>query len=327
MNKVIKVAVTGAAGQIGYALLYRIASGQMFGADVNVELHLIELEASLNPLNGVVMELEDCAFPLLKRVVCTSDINEGMRDVNWVLLVGSVPRKGGMERADLLEINGKVFSAQGKAINDNASSDVKVLVIGNPCNTNAMIAMNHAPDIPRDRFFAMTMLDQLRAKAQLAKKTNSNIEDVKNLVIWGNHSATQYPDFYHATISGKQASSIIDENWLQTDFIETVQKRGAAVIKARGLSSAASAANAIIKTVNCLITNTDPDDLFSVCSCSSGKNDIDDGLIFSFPSSTLNGVTKIQTNVTHNEFATQKIITTLEELRQERVIAQDLKLI
>ncbi|NQY42715.1 MAG: malate dehydrogenase [Legionellales bacterium] len=319
MSKVVKVAVTGAAGQIGYSLLFRIASGQMFGPNVSVEMYLIELESSLESLNGIAMELEDCAFPLLKKVVCTSDLELGMGDVNWVLLVGSVPRKEGMERADLLTINGGIFSKQARAINDNAASDVRILVVGNPCNTNSLIAMNNAKNIPNDRFYAMTMLDELRAKAQLAKKAKSNINLVKNVCIWGNHSATQYPDFYHAKISGNLVTDQInDMDWLQNDFIEIVQNRGAEVIKSRGLSSAASAANAIIKTVNSLIEDTDQDELFSVCSCSNGEYGIDEGLIFSFPTKTIAGKTTIVTGINHNEFSNSKIHSTLEELRNER---------
>ena len=241
MKAPIRVAVTGAAGQIGYSLLFRIASGQMLGPDQPVILHLIEIEPALPALEGVVMELDDCAFPLLKGVVATADLNEGFNGVNWAMLVGSVPRKQGMERKDLLGINGKIFTGQGQAIQNNAASDVRTLVVGNPCNTNCLIAMNNAPDVPADRWFAMTRLDENRAKTQLAQKAGVDITEVSNTIIWGNHSATQYPDFYNAKIGGKSAAEVInDEAWLQGEFISTVQQRGAAIIKARGASSAAS---------------------------------------------------------------------------------------
>jgi malate dehydrogenase len=236
MSEPIKVAVTGAAGQIGYALLFRIASGQMFGPNQPVSLHLVEIPQALETLNGVVMELEDCAFPLLEDIVPTADLDKGFNGVNWALLVGSVPRKQGMERNDLLGINGKIFTGQGQAISRNAASDVRVLVVGNPCNTNCLIAMNNADNVPDDRFFAMTRLDENRAKSQLAVRANGHVKDVTNLAIWGNHSATQYPDFYSAKIGGRPATDVIlDTDWLQGDFIKTVQQRGAAIINARGL--------------------------------------------------------------------------------------------
>src|SRR5258706_6002 len=238
MKTPIKVAVTGAAGHIGYALLFRIASGQMFGPDQPLKLHLIEIPAVLGALEGVVMELDDCAFPLLESVIPTADLNEGFRDVNWALLVGSVPRKAGMERKDLLGINGKIFIGQGQAIQKNASRDVRILVVGNPCNTNCLIAMNNAPELPRDRFFAMTRLDENRAKSQLAKKSGADVTAVTNLAVWGNHSPTMFPDFYNAKIGGKPVIEFIkDEYWLKNDFVTTVGQRGGAVLKARGLSS------------------------------------------------------------------------------------------
>src|SRR5205807_9251843 len=250
MTSPIKVAVTGAAGQIGYSLVFRIASGAMFGPEQPIALSLIEIPNALGALEGVVMELQDCAFPLLHSITPTADLAEGFRDVNWALLVGSVPRKAGMERGDLLGINGKIFIGQGQAIQKNAAADVRVLVVGNPCNTNCLIAMNNAKEIPRDRWFAMTRLDESRARAQLAHKAAVSIRSVTNMTIWGNHSSTQYPDFYTARIGGRPANEVIgDEKWLKEDFIATVQQRGAAVIKARGLSSAGSAANAIIDTV------------------------------------------------------------------------------
>src|SRR4026209_770488 len=271
MKTPIKVAVTGAAGQIGYALLFRIASGQMFGTDQPLALHLIEIPNALGALDGVMMELHDCAFPLLESVVPTADLNEGFRDINWALLVGSVPRKAGMERKDLLGINGKIFIGQGRAIEKNAASDVRVLVIGNPCNTNCLIAMNNAKEIPRDRWFAMTRLDENRARAQLAHKAGVEITRVTNMTIWGNHSATQYPDFYNARIDGRPANEVIrDEKWLKEEFIATVQQRGAAVIKARGLSSAGSAANAIVDTVRFLNTDTPDTNAHSGAACADG---------------------------------------------------------
>src|SRR3954469_504038 len=269
MKTPINVAVTGAAGHIGYALLFRIASGQMFGPDQPLTLHLIEIPAVLGALEGVVMELDDCAFPLLESVIPTADLDEGFRDVNWALLVGSIPRKAGMERKDLLGINGKIFIGQGQAIQKNAAQDVRVLVIGNPCNTNCLIAMNNAKKIPRDRWFAMTRLDENRARAQLAHKAGVEITRVTNMTIWGNHSATQYPDFYNAKIDNRSAAEVIgDENWLNNEFIAGVQQRGPAIIKARGLSSAGSAANAIIDTVRGLTNDTPGDDWHSVAVCS-----------------------------------------------------------
>src|SRR6478752_2868306 len=258
MTSPIKIAVTGAAGQIGYSLVFRIASGAMFGPEQPIALSLIEIPNALGALEGVVMELHDCAFPLLKSITPTADLGEGFRDVNWALLVGSVPRKAGMERKDLLGINGKIFVGQGQAIQKNAASDVRTLVVGNPCNTNCLIAMNNAKDIPRDRFFAMTRLDENRACAQLAHKAGVSIRSVQNMTIWGNHSATQYPDFYNARIDGRPADKVIgDEKWLKGDLIAAVQQRGADVIKARGLSSAGSAENAVVDTV-CSLTNDTP---------------------------------------------------------------------
>src|SRR6202043_3758635 len=257
MKSPIKVAVTGAAGQIGYALLFRIASGELFGPEQPVALHLIEIPVALNALEGVVMELHDCAFPLLQSIVPTADLDEGFRDINWALLVGSVPRKAGMERKDLLGINGKIFVGQGQAIERNAAADVRILVIGNPCNTNCLIAMNNAKEIPRHRWFAMTRLDENRARAQLAHTAGVEITRVTNMTIWGNHSATQYPDFYNAKIDNRPAHEVIgDEKWLQSEFISTVQQRGAAIIKARGLSSAGSAPHAVVEGEWVLPNNT-----------------------------------------------------------------------
>ncbi|MEN9450679.1 MAG: malate dehydrogenase, partial [Pseudomonadota bacterium] len=318
-KKPIKIAVTGAAGQIGYALLFRIASGQMFGLDQPIRLHLLELEKSLPVLHGIAMELDDCAFPLLKNIVCTSQLNESMKDINWAILVGSMPRKEGMERADLLKINGSIFAPQGMAINDHAAADVKVFVVGNPCNTNCLIAMHHAPDIPKDRFFAMTLLDENRARAQLAKKAAVAVDEVTQMAIWGNHSSTQYPDFYNAKIANKPVVEIIsDKNWLENDFIPLVQKRGAAVIKARGASSAASAANAVVGSIYHLTHDTKKDDFFSVAACSMGQYGVDKGLIFSFPSRVDNGQFSIVNSLQHNSFGQEKIKLTLNELRAEK---------
>jgi len=284
MTSPMKVAVTGAAGQIGYSLVFRIASGAMFGPDQPIALSLIEIPNALAALEGVVMELHDCAFPLLKAITPTADLDEGFRDVNWALLVGSVPRKAGMERKDLLGINGKIFIGQGQAIEKNASADVRTLVIGNPCNTNCLIAMNNAKQIPPDRWFAMTRLDENRAKAQLGHKAGVEVTAVTNMTIWGNHSATQYPDFYNAKINGRAVNEVIgDEKWLKETFIQTVQQRGAAIIKARGLSSAASAANAVVDTVRSLITDTPKEDWHSVALCSTGEYGVENGLICSFP--------------------------------------------
>ena len=325
MKTQIKVAVTGAAGQIGYALLFRIASGQMFGADQPLTLHLIEIPDALGALDGVVMELHDCAFPLLESVVPTADLNEGFRDVNWALLVGSVPRKAGMERKDLLGINGKIFIGQGQAIEKNAASDVRVLVVGNPCNTNCLIAMNNAKEIPSDRWFAMTRLDENRARAQLAHKAGVGIGLVTNMTIWGNHSSTQYPDFYNARIDHRPANEVIgDENWLKEEFIATVQQRGAAVIKARGLSSAGSAANAVIDTVFSLINDTAGNDWHSVAVCSDGSYDVEKGLISSFPVRVRGGKWEIVQGVSINDFSRTKIDASVAELKEEKSLVADL---
>ncbi|STX43915.1 malate dehydrogenase [Legionella donaldsonii] len=319
MNNRVRVAVTGAAGQIGYALLFRIASGQMFGPHTDVELHLLELEQALPALEGVAMELDDCAFPLLKRIVCTSDLNEAMQSVNWALLVGSVPRKQGMERSDLLQINGGIFTKQGQAINDYAADDVRVFVVGNPCNTNCLIAMHHARDIPNDRFYAMTTLDELRARTQLAQKAGVDITKVSQMTIWGNHSSTQYPDFYNAKINGLPVPTVIkDEAWLKDTFVSTVQQRGAAILKARGLSSAASAANAIIQGVNHLVNDTVANESFSVCRSSEGEYGVDEGLIFSFPCRREHGEIRVVEGLSFNDYSQAKFDATLDELRQER---------
>src|SRR2546426_11388063 len=304
MKSPIKVAVTGAAGQSGCSLVFRIASGAMFGPDQSIALSLIEIPNALGALEGVVMELHDCAFPLLKSITPTADLDEGFRDVNWALLVGSVPRKAGMERKDLLGINGKIFIGQGQAIEKNASADVRTLVIGNPCNTNCLIAMNNAKQIPRDRWFAMTRLDENRARAQLAHKAGVEITRVTNMTIWGNHSSTQYPDFYNAKIDNRAANEVIgDEKWLKEEFIAAVQQRGAAVIKARGLSSAGSAANAIVDTVRFLGSETPRDHWHSVAVCSDGSYDVEEGLISSFPVRVHGGKWEIMQKLPINEFS------------------------
>lgn len=325
MGRRLRIAVTGAAGQIGYALLFRIAAGEMFGKDVELDLNLLELEKALPALNGVVMELDDCAFPLLKSVKTTSNVNEAFKDVDWALLVGSVPRKEGMERGDLLKINGGVFIEQGQAISNNAKRDCRVLVVGNPCNTNAFIAKSVATNINPKNFFAMTMLDQNRAVAQLAQKAGVAITEVKKVAIWGNHSATQYPDFYNATIQGKPATDVIkDQAWLQTTFIETVQKRGAAIIKARGLSSAASAANAVVDTVKNLTMPTPAGEYFSVAVSSDGSYGVPEGIMFGFPVKSDGKNWQIVEGVTHNDFAKTKIKATLDELLSEKEAVQGL---
>jgi malate dehydrogenase len=321
----IKVAVTGAAGAIGYALIFRIASGQMFGEDTDIHLSLLELEAVLPALKGVTMELEDCAFPLLKSVSVNSDPRKAFNACDWALLIGSVPRKEGMERSDLLKINGKVFVEQGKALSDAARPSCKVFVVGNPCNTNAYIAKESCKSIPANNFFAMTMLDQNRAYAQIARKAGVDINDVGHLAVWGNHSTTQFPDFYHATVGKKAALEVInDEAWFQSEFLDTVQKRGAAVIKARGASSAASAANAVVDSVRSLTTPTPKGEFFSVAAVSDGSYGIDKGLIFGFPMRFDGKKVEIVQNIKHNAFATDKINLTHRELLSEREAVADL---
>ncbi len=325
MSETIHVAVTGAAGQIGYSLLFRIASGAMFGPDQKVSLHLIEIEPAMVALEGVAMELEDCAFPLLQGIETSSDLNKGFDGVNWAVLVGSVPRGKGMERGDLLGINGKIFTGQGKAIEANAASDARILVVGNPCNTNCLIAMNNARDIPADRWHAMTRLDENRAKSQLAAKAGVHVSGVSNVAIWGNHSATQYPDFTHAQINGQAATDVIsDHEWLEGEFISTVQQRGAVIINARGASSAASAANAIVDTVGSLSRPTAAGDWNSVALCSDGSYGIDEGLITSFPVRSDGQSREIVQGLEISEFSQGKIDTTVNELREEREMVKDL---
>jgi malate dehydrogenase len=321
----VRVAVTGAAGQIGYSLLFRIASGAMFGPDQPIILHLIEIESALAALGGVVMELDDCAFPLLEGVVPTANLNEGFRGVNWALLVGSVPRKQGMERKDLLGINGKIFIGQGRAVQKNAAGDVRLLVVGNPCNTNCLIAMNNAPDVPRDRWHAMTRLDENRAKRQLAAKAGTPVSAVTNVAIWGNHSATQYPDFFNARIDRQPAAdSIKDLSWLQGDFISAVQQRGAAIIHARGASSAGSAANAILDTVRSILEPTPAGDWHSACVCSDGSYGVEAGLICSFPIRSDGNKLEIVPGLPIHSFSRAKIDASVDELQEEKAMVADL---
>jgi malate dehydrogenase len=297
----------------------------MFGPKQPVILHLIEIEPALPALNGVVMELDDCAFRLVKGIVATANLDEGFRDVNWALLVGSVPRKAGMERKELLGINGKIFIGQGKAIQKNAAKDVRILVVGNPCNTNCLIAMNNAPELPRDRFFAMTRLDENRAKSQLAKKAGVDTTAVSNVAIWGNHSSTQYPDFYNAKINGQPATSAIkDEAWLKGEFITSVQQRGAAIIKARGASSAASAANAVVDSIRSIIEPTAAGDWHSVCLCSDGSYGVEAGIISSFPARGDGTKLQIVQGVPINDFSRAKIDATVNELKEEKSLVSDL---
>jgi len=325
MSEPITVTVTGAAGHIGYALLFRIASGAVFGPDQPVNLRLLEIPPALPALEGVIMELQDCAFPLLHDVLPTADSDEGFRGSNWALLVGSVPRKAGMERKELLGINGKIFVGQGKAIAKNAASDVRVLVVGNPCNTNCLIAMNNAKDVPADRWFAMTRLDENRAKTQLALKSTRHVSEVTNLAIWGNHSSTMYPDYQNARIAGQPATDVIKEGaWWTDTFIPTVQQRGAAIIKARGASSAASAANAAIDTVRSLITPTAANDWNSVATCSTGAYGIEKGLIFSYPTVSDGKSWHVVENVALSEPAQERIKLSENELKEEKSMVAEL---
>ncbi len=324
----LRVAVTGAAGQIGYALVFRIASGQMFGPDRHVALSLIEIPAEkpMQALRGVAMELEDCAFPLLDGMTLTSDPREGFRDASWCLLVGSKPRGPGMERNDLIRENGPIFTGQGRAINECAADDVRVAVVGNPCNTNCLIAMHAAPDVPDERFSAMTRLDQNRAAAELAKKAGVHVATVKNALIWGNHSATQVPDFHLTTIGGKPADQVIsDRAWLEGAFIESVQKRGAAIIAARGLSSAASAANALVDHVRDLRAPTPKGEWRSVCVKSDGSYGVPEGLISSFPvNADGRGGWEIVQGLELDGFLKERVAKSVVELEAERDTVSDL---
>jgi malate dehydrogenase len=314
----VRVAVTGAAGQISYSLLFRIASGQMLGEHQPVILQMLEITPALEALKGVAMELDDCAFSQLAGMVCTDDPNVAFKDADYALLVGARPRGPGMERKDLLEANAAIFSVQGKAISDNASKDIKVLVVGNPANTNALIAQRNAPNIDPRQFTAMMRLDHNRAKTQIAQKTGKTINDVTNMLVWGNHSATQYPDLHQVKISGEAAMNLIDQAWYEEDFIPTVQQRGAAIIKARGASSAASAANAAIDHMRDWALGTPADDWVSMGVFSDGSYDITEGLIYSFPCVCKNGDWKIVQGLEINEFSRSKMTATEQELIEER---------
>ncbi|HRA34034.1 MAG TPA: malate dehydrogenase [Acidimicrobiales bacterium] len=324
----VRIAVTGAAGQIGYSLLFRIASGAVLGPDRPVSLHLLEITPALGALDGVAMELEDCAFPLLHSIVKTDDPDVAFGNVDLAFLVGSMPRKDGMERSDLLAANGAIFTTQGRALSRSASRDVKVLVVGNPANTNALIAMNNAPDLDPRQFTAMTRLDHNRAMAQLAAKTGTTVNDVKKMTIWGNHSATQYPDLFHAEVNGRNAAEVVgDQSWLEGDFIPTVQQRGAAVIKARGLSSAASAANAAIDHMHDWVAGTPAGDWVSMAVPSDGSYGVPEGLISSFPCTTANGRWEIVSGLEIDDFSRARIDASAAELAEERDAVQGLGLI
>jgi malate dehydrogenase len=324
----VRVAVTGAAGQIGYSLLFRIASGQLLGDDQPVILHLLDITPALDALKGVAMELEDCAFPLLEGIVQSDDPNVAFAGVNYALLVGARPRSKGMERKDLLEANGAIFTVQGKALSDNAASDVKILVVGNPANTNALIAMNNAPNIPNERFTAMTRLDHNRALAQLAAKTDTSVNDIAKMTIWGNHSATQYPNLFHAEVKGQNAAELVgDQAWLEGEFIPTVQQRGAAIIEARGLSSAASAANAAIDHMRDWALGTPEGDWVSMAIPSDGSYGVPEGLISSFPVTCADGEYTIVQGLELDEFSRGRIDASVAELSEERDAVAELGLI
>ena len=321
----VQVAVTGAAGQIGYALVFRIASGQLLGPDQPVVLRMLEIEPAMKALEGVAMELDDCAFPLLAGIELTSKAERAFDGANWALLVGSVPRKQGMERGDLLSVNGGIFGPQGKAINAKAASDVRILVVGNPCNTNCLIARSNAPDIPVERWFAMTRLDENRAKTQLANKAQLPVKVVTNMAIWGNHSATQYPDAHNAKIAGLPAFEVIkDHGWLKGKFIETVQKRGAAVIEARGSSSAASAAQAVLDSVDSIRNATPWGDWHSLAVISRGEYGVPEGLQFGFPVRSDGRNWEVVQDLEHDGDAKDRIKKTTEELLQERDLVKGL---
>ena len=324
----VKVAVTGAAGQIGYSLLFRIASGSLLGPDTPVELRLLEITPALKALEGVVMELDDCAFPLLAGVETGDDPNVVFDGVNVALLVGARPRTKGMERGDLLEANGGIFKPQGQALNEHAADDIRVTITGNPANTNALIAMTNAPDIPRERFTALTRLDHNRALAQLAKKTGTSVNDVTHMTIWGNHSATQYPDIFHAEVGGKNAAELVnDQAWLENDFIPTVQKRGAAIIEARGASSAASAASATVDHARDWLRGTKDGDWVSMAVPSDGSYDVPEGIMSSFPVTTKDGSIEIVQGLEINDFSRRLIDASAAELTDEREAVRKLGLL
>ncbi|PFG40534.1 malate dehydrogenase (NAD) [Georgenia soli] len=323
----VNVTVTGAAGQIGYALLFRIASGQLLGPDTPVKLRLLEIPQGVKAAEGTAMELDDCAFPLLAGIDIFDDPKQGFEGANVALLVGARPRTKGMERGDLLEANGGIFRPQGEAINAGAADDIRVLVVGNPANTNALIAQQHAPDVPAERFTAMTRLDHNRALSQLAAKTGAPVSAIKNLTIWGNHSATQYPDIFHATVDGKPASELVDHSWLEEDFIPTVAKRGAAIIEARGASSAASAANAAIDHVYDWVNGTGEDSWTSAAIVSDGSYGVPEGLISSFPVRAKDGKWEIVQGLEVSEFSRGKIDASVAELTEERDAVKELGLV
>lgn len=324
MKNPVRVTITGAAGQIGYQLAFRIASGQMLGLDQPVFLQLLEIPPALPALNGVVMELEDCAFDTLAGIVATDDANVAFRDSEYALLVGARPRGPGMERKDLLEANAQIFSVQGKAMNDHANADIRVLVVGNPANTNALIASSNAPDIDKSRFTAMTRLDHNRAMAQIAVKTGGHVSDIRQMTIWGNHSATQYPDIHHASVAGKAAIDLVDESWLTDEFIPTVQQRGAAIIKARGASSAASAASAAIDHMRDWALGTPADDWVSMGIPADGSYGIEEGVVYSYPVRCSDGEYEIVQGLDVNEFSRTRMEATEAELREERAAIESL---
>ncbi len=327
-NTPVKVAVTGAAGQIGYSLLFRIASGALLGPDTPIALRLLEITPALGAAEGVAMELDDCAFPLLSSIDISDDANVAFDSVNIAMLVGSRPRTKGMERGDLLAANGAIFTVQGKALSDHAADDIKILVVGNPANTNALIAMNNAPNIPGERFTAMTRLDHNRAMAQLSKKTGATVQDIKKMTIWGNHSATQYPDLFHAEVNGTNAAEAVnDQSWLENDFIPTVQKRGAAIIEARGSSSAASAASAAANHVRDWVAGTPEGDWVSMAVPSDGSYGVPEGLISSFPVTTSGGKYEIVRGLEIDEFSRGRIDASAVELAEERDAVQELGLL
>ncbi len=324
----VRVAVTGAAGQIGYAILFRIASGQLLGPETPVQLSLLEIPAAVKAAEGTAMELDDCAFPLLAGIDINDDPNKAFDGVNIALLIGARPRSKGMERGDLLEANGGIFKPQGQALNDHAASDIKVLVVGNPANTNCLIAQSNAPDIPQERFTAMMRLDHNRAIAQLARKAGAQVNDIANMTIWGNHSATQYPDIFHAKVAGQNAAEVVnDQQWLEGEFIPTVQKRGAAIIEARGASSAASAANAAIDHVHDWVLGTPAGDWVSMAIPSDGAYGVEEGVISSFPVTCSNGTYEVVQGLDINEFSQSRIDATVNELKEERDAVRDLGLI
>ena len=324
MKSSVRVAVTGAAGNIGYAMIFRIAAGDLFGPDQPIVLQLIEIEPAMDALQGVVMELNDCAFPLLQDIVATSDLDTGFRDADNVFLVGARPRGAGMERADLLHANAAIFEPQGRAINHHASRDVKVLVVGNPANTNALIALSNAPDLDPRQFTCMTRLDHNRAVNQMAAKTGTHVNDVKKMIIWGNHSSTQYPDIHHCTVNGKPATELVEQTWYHLDFIPSVQQRGAAIIKARGASSAASAASAAIDHMRTWVQGTAKDDWTSMGIPADGSYGISEGILYSYPVTCSGGEYQIVEGLETGDFSREKMVITEEELRDERAAISDM---